>query len=112
MSIHTHPATHTRLTPEAVARRMLVLAYVRRHILSRCNMPTLRNILAHTGGTSLCTARNDVRWLIGMGMLVQTNRQPLEFTLPELHKAALEIASAGGTTQTQGTQTHGTQEAR
>lgn len=102
----THASTHTHLTPEAIARRMQVLAYIRRHILQRLNMPTLRTIVANTPVTSLCTARNDVRWLIAAGMLVQTNPQPLEFTLPELRKAALELAG-GGTTQP-----HGTQEAR
>jgi len=84
-----------RLAPAATTRRMQVLAYIRRHILQRCNMPTLRDIIAHTPVTSLCTARNDVRWLIDTGMLVQTNQSPLEFTLPELRKAALELAGAG-----------------
>lgn len=86
------PAKGSTLTPAMIERRMLVLAYIRRHILQRCNAPTLRVIVANTPVTSLCTARNDVRWLIAAGMLVQTNRQPLEFTLPELRKAALELA--------------------
>lgn len=75
-------------------RRMEVMGYVRRHILTRCNMPTLREIIANTESvTSLCTARNDVLWLIERGMLVQTRKYPLEFTLPELRHAALELAA-------------------